>query len=150
MPIRSIRSEHNPIIHPGLDDRIEGNINGPTLIRVPEWVNNPLGRYYLYFAHHQGKFIRLAYANNVLGPYTVHTPGVLEISDTLFERHIASPDVHIDHNAKKIHMYYHGSGFTGPKPDDLKQLTCYAESDDGLNFVTDHICLGTSYMRIVQ
>ena len=145
-----IRSEHNPIIYPDLDDRIEGNINGPTLIRVPDWVSNPLGRYYLYFAHHQGKFIRLAYADNILGPYTVYTPGVLQMSDTLFERHIASPDVHIDHNAKKIRMYYHGSGFTGPKPEDLKQLTCYAESDTGLNFITDHVCLGTSYMRIFQ
>ncbi|NET62179.1 MAG: hypothetical protein F6K47_40550, partial [Symploca sp. SIO2E6] len=32
------------------------NINGPSLIRVPEWIENPLGRYYLYFAHHQGKY----------------------------------------------------------------------------------------------
>jgi hypothetical protein len=150
MPIRPIRSKHNPIIYPNLDDRIERNINGPALIRVPDWVSNPLGQYYLYFAHHQGKFIRLAYANNVLGPYTVHTQGVLQISDTSFEKHIASPDVHIDHAAEKIRMYYHGAGFTGPKPEDLKQVTCYAESDDGLNFVTDHVGLGTSYMRIFQ
>ena len=37
------------------------SINGPTLIRVPDWVKNPLGRYYLYFAHHAGKYLRLAY-----------------------------------------------------------------------------------------
>lgn len=150
MPIRAIRSEHNPIITPEMDDRIGGNINGPSLTRVPDWVDNPLGRYYLYFAHHQGKFIRMAYADHLLGPYTVYHPGVLEMSDTLFEKHIASPDVHIDHEAKKIKLFYHGSGFTGPKPDDLNQNTCYAESNDGLHFVTEHICLGPSYMRVIQ
>jgi hypothetical protein len=39
------------------------NINGPAAIRVPEWIENPLGNYYLYFAHHQGTYIRLAYAD---------------------------------------------------------------------------------------
>ena len=66
MPIRAIRSEHNPIITPEMDDRIGGNINGPSLIRVPNWIHNPLGQYYLYFAHHQGKFIRMAYADHLL------------------------------------------------------------------------------------
>ena len=40
------------------------NINGPTVIRVPPWVKRPLGRYYMYFAHHMGAFIRLAYADD--------------------------------------------------------------------------------------
>ena len=30
------------------------NINGPSLIKVPHWMENPLGKYYLYFAHHKG------------------------------------------------------------------------------------------------
>ena len=42
-----------PIIHPGMDDRIGANINGPSVICVPDWVEAPLGRYYLYFAHHR-------------------------------------------------------------------------------------------------
>jgi hypothetical protein len=37
------RLEYNPIIHPGLCPSIGTNINGPTLVRVPEWVSNPLG-----------------------------------------------------------------------------------------------------------
>ena len=38
-----------------------------------------------------------------------------------------------------------------PKPASVVgQNTCYAESDDGLNFVTDHVCLGTSYLRIFE
>ena len=75
--MRIVRSEHNPIIHPEMDDRVGGNINGPSLIRVPDWIDDPLGRYYLYFAHHKGRFIRMAYANDLLGPYSIHIPGVL-------------------------------------------------------------------------
>ena len=45
----------NPIIRPAMLPGADGeNINGPSLIRVPDWVANPLGRYYLYFAHHNG------------------------------------------------------------------------------------------------
>lgn len=150
MSVRIMRSEHNPIIRPEMDERIEGNINGPTLIRVPEWIEKPLGRYYLYFAHHQGKFIRMAYADDLWGPYTVHTPGVLEMRATSFERHIASPDVHVDNNEQVIRMFYHGSGFTGDLPEGLKQITVCAESNDGLNFATDQVCLGISYMRIFE
>ena len=43
-----------PIITPGMDERMGGNIQGPSLIKVPDWVENPLGNYYLYFADHCG------------------------------------------------------------------------------------------------
>ncbi|MFT5368791.1 MAG: hypothetical protein ACI8V2_003759 [Candidatus Latescibacterota bacterium] len=148
MPIQVVRSKNNPIITPESDERIGGNINGPALIRVPDWVQNPLGQYYLYFAHHQGKFIRMAYADHVAGPYTVYTPGVLAIEDTPILRHIASPDVHIDHDNQKIYMIYHGSGFEGEKPDYIGQLSVYADSTDGLSFTSEETCLGPSYMRI--
>jgi len=49
------RFESNPIIYPdmlGLAGELGANINGPSLIRVPDWVERPLGKYYLYFAHH--------------------------------------------------------------------------------------------------
>ena len=46
--------ERTLLIHPEMPelDREHGfsNINGPSLVRVPEWVENPLGKYYLYFA----------------------------------------------------------------------------------------------------
>ena len=142
------RSPHNPIITPESDESILGNINGPSLIKVPDWVPNPIGRYYLYFAHHQGKFIRMAYADDVLGPYTVHTPGVLPMDETDFERHIASPDVHVDHEAKVIRMFYHGSGFTGEKYAGINQNTCHAVSSDGLPFTCDRVCIGPAYMRV--
>ena len=54
MSPRVARFGENPLLHAGMDLRIGTNLNGPSLIRVPEWVSAPLGRYYLYFAHHQG------------------------------------------------------------------------------------------------
>ena len=38
-----------------MDARMGANINGPSLIRVPSWLSNAMGRYYLYFAHHKGE-----------------------------------------------------------------------------------------------
>jgi hypothetical protein len=51
------------------------NICGPAILRVPPWVSNPLGRYYLYFVDHKGDYIRLAVADELHGPWTMHTPG---------------------------------------------------------------------------
>ena len=55
----------NPLITPASSPTLGENINGPSVIRVPSWLPNPLGRYYLYFAHHAGTFIRLAYAGDL-------------------------------------------------------------------------------------
>ena len=85
MPVSVIRLLDEPIIRPRMDGRMGDNINGPSLIRVPDWVEEPLGRYYLYFADHKGSYIRLAYADALVGPWTVHTPGVLDVADSLFE-----------------------------------------------------------------
>ena len=60
---------------------IAGTINGPSLIKVPSWIQNPLGKYYMYFSHHRGGYIRMAYADNVTGPYTIYAPGVLDLAD---------------------------------------------------------------------
>ena len=74
----------HPIITPALHPSLGPNIQGPSLIRVPDWLPNPLGRYYLYFADHKGSYIRLAYANTLTGPWTVHVPGALHLTDSLF------------------------------------------------------------------
>ena len=46
---------------PGLSaEQSEGgyaNINGPSVLRVPDWVENPLGQYYLYFAQHRSMWL---------------------------------------------------------------------------------------------
>jgi hypothetical protein len=48
MTIRVKQMADNPIIRADMKDSPGTNINGPSLIRVPEWVEEPLGRYYLY------------------------------------------------------------------------------------------------------
>lgn len=91
------RLPQNPILTPASSPTIGENINGPSLIKVPAWIDKPLGRYYLYFSHHAGKFIRLAYADALSGPWKIHEPGTLRIEEASRCRdHIASPDMHID------------------------------------------------------
>lgn len=128
----------SPISHPSLGN----NLNGPCVIEVPPWVPSPLGRYYLYFAHHQGHFIRMAYADHLTGPWTVHAPGVLHLRDTPYRQtdipaerniqfpyaHVASPNVHIDAERQEIVMYYHGLEDDGAQP----TRVCF--SSDGLTF----------------
>jgi hypothetical protein len=73
-----------PIISPDLHPSIGVNIQGPSLIRVPDWIEGRLGDYYLYFADHKGRYIRLAYANNLLGPWRIHSPGSLRLEQSCF------------------------------------------------------------------
>lgn len=72
------RLQHNPIVSPQLDKSLGDSISGPFLIKVPDWIDEPLGRYYLYFAHHDhGQHIRLAYSDHLQGPWKVYRPGTL-------------------------------------------------------------------------
>jgi hypothetical protein len=82
--VRVERLRDAPIITPNTHPSIGGNIQGPSLIRVPDWVANRLGRYYLYFADHKGQYIRLAFADDLRGPWRVHPPGSLQIEDSHF------------------------------------------------------------------
>ncbi|OGV67299.1 MAG: hypothetical protein A3K19_25580 [Lentisphaerae bacterium RIFOXYB12_FULL_65_16] len=137
------RFSTNPIIRPEMDAELGSNINGPSLIRVPAWVPNPLGKYYLYFAHHQGTHIRLALADRLEGPWRLYHPGVLGLADSFFAAHIASPDVHVLNEARQIRMYYHGCCLPTPP----HQATRLATSADGLNFNARPEILGSSYWR---
>ena len=143
--MKVVRFGENPIVVPDMDGRMGRNINGPSLIRVPDWVERPLGRYYLYFAHHQGSYIRMAWAESVAGPWTTHEPGVLDLSDSHFTGHVASPDVHVDDARRQIRMYYHGSG--GPGTED-GQKSRVGLSGDGLGFRALPEILGTYYFRV--
>ena len=82
--VRIERLLNRPIIGPDLHPSIGQNIQGPSVIRVPEWVDDPLGAYYLYFADHKGRYIRLAYADDLLGPWQIHAPGSLQIANSRF------------------------------------------------------------------
>ena len=82
--VRVERLADAPIITPETHPSIGKNIQGPSLIRVPEWIEDRLGRYYLYFADHKGSYIRLAYADSLLGPWSVHPAGSLQIGNSHF------------------------------------------------------------------
>ncbi len=140
----------NPIIHPdmpGLEGKRAKNINGPSLIKVPDWINNPLGKYYLYFAHHGGKYIRMAYADLLNGPWKIYEPGTLQLEQTICNKHIASPDVHVDNTKREIRMYFHGPYQDQGTYRDQHQLSFVSLSKDGLNFEASPEILGPFYLR---
>lgn len=169
-----------PIITPDNHPSIGVNIQGPSLIRVPEWIKDPLGRYYLYFADHKGKYIRLAYADALTGPWQVHVLGSLHLKDSLFPTepppvpadggatanksglgyvpgkrthdfiteatttHIASPDVHVNDEDRRIIMYFHGlESFA-------QQATRVAVSENGIDFTAHPEILGRTYFRVFK
>lgn len=146
----------NPLITP-LSGKIGSNINGPSVIKVPKWVKRPLGKYYMYFAHHNGKYIRLAYADKPEGPWKIYKKGCLDLKDVRkngYKGHIASPDVHVDEKNKRIIMYFH-SPHSWPKEakgrlrTKFKQLTGIATSRNGLDFKTEgSVPLAFSYLRV--
>lgn len=92
--MRIQRLVDRPIITPDLDPTIGINIQGPSMIRVPDWITDRLGDYYLYFADHKGRHIRLAYADHPAGPWTVHPPGSLHLAQSQFltEPPLAAPE----------------------------------------------------------
>lgn len=116
------RFSENPLITVASSPSAGDNVNGPSVLRVPPWIKKPLGRYYMYFAHHKGQHIRLAYANSLHGPWKIYEPGVLNVADTAFFRpqpdpvhqaefaytHVASPEVDVDNDTKKIFLWVHG------------------------------------------
>ncbi len=140
----AVRFKQNPVIHPQLG-KIGDNINGPSLIRAPKWLPNPLGRYYLYFADHNGKYIRLAYADKLAGPWKIYEPGTLKLEETSCTGHIASPDVHVDEARRELRMYFHG-----PINAAGRQVSFVATSKDGLRFTAAKEILGDSYFRVFQ
>ncbi|GMQ82714.1 MAG: hypothetical protein BMS9Abin05_2174 [Rhodothermia bacterium] len=159
---RVIRLENNPIIRPAMLAGNDGeNINGPSLIRVPDWVENPLGRYYLYFAHHVGQYIRLAYSDTLTGPWTIFEPGVLRLEETVCDdpenlesdKHVASPDVIVDRATRQIRLYYHCLVYPASLPEEQGswgQRSLVATSSDGIQFETRDDYLGYSYFRVFR
>jgi hypothetical protein len=172
------RLPQNPLISVDSSPSIGDNVNGPTVIRVPPWVKAPLGRYYMYFAHHQGKFIRLAYSDAIGGPWKIYEPGVLHVRDTLFHReqpdppnspksfytHVASPEIYVDPTTNKILMWFHGwwtnnerwplgsvtAAYAWARERGYGQFTQVAESNDGLHFEVRKPVTRDSYLRVFR
>lgn len=151
-----------PIIHAGhfaaLGTPDEGrNINGPSLIRVPDWLPpearaHPDAVYYLYFADHGGVYLRMAWAADLEGPWTLYGTGadvpagrrgVLDLgagrgialgNGIAIHNHVASPDVHVDDENERIVMYFHAPARVNGARSPMGQETFAATSADGLNF----------------
>ena len=162
-----------PIIAPGIHPSVGENIQGPSVIKVPDWINDPLGEYYLYFADHKGLYIRLAYADDLLGPWKIHAPGSLQIRDSYFlvEPPAVSPDVAARLLASQARRSHDGL-FEATTPhiaspdvhvdhanervimyfhglDDVStQVSRVATSSDGIHFEARPERLGRTYMRI--
>lgn len=171
------RLPQNPLITVRSSPSLGTNVNGPTVVRVPDWVQQPLGRYYMYFANHMGEFIRLAYADAVAGPWKIHEPGVLHVRDTAmfrpqpdpkealadFYTHVASPEILIDAGRKRFVMWFHGWWTNGERwpgdPEEARawaqakgysQFTQAAESSDGIDFEARPAITRTPYIRVFQ
>ena len=124
------------------------NVSGPSLIRAPDWLERPLGRYYLFFADHCGHYIRLAYSDELLGPWRTHVPGVLPMELAGFGGHVASPDVHVDVRRREIRVYFHG--MDRPRDDGSGQTTRVALSGDGVSYDVLPEVLGPPYFRVFR
>lgn len=168
-----------PIISPESHPSIGVNIQGPSAVKVPDWIDRPLGAYYLYFADHKGGHIRLAYADRATGPWTVHPPGSLRLEQSGFlteppevtpeqfaafearykERgaamsHDVLSEITTPHIASPdVHVDAAGRRivmyFHGL--DDVgTQVTRAAVSRDGIRFDARAEILGRSYMRVLK
>ncbi len=137
----------NPLISPSTPGAVN-NITMPSVLKVPSWVSNPLGAYYMYFASHNGSYIRLAYANSPTGPWTIYAPGSLK--DTMvapFSNTISSPDVFAMDASHKIRMYFSTNNYPGS----TQEWSGVSESTDGINFtLTSTQNIAKYYLRVWQ
>lgn len=168
----------HPIITPETHSSIGENIQGPSLIRVPDWITDPLGRYYLYFADHKGAYIRLAYADDIKGPWQVHPPGSLQLKDSMFptEPPEPNPGEEIDYKGggsvpgKRAHSAHTEASTPHIASPDVhinddeqcivmyfhglesygKQATRVATSSDGIHFDAKPEILGRTYFRVFE
>ncbi len=137
------------------------NINGPSVIPVPDWLGARLAptvvadaKYLMYFGNHGGQYIRLAYADNIEGPWKLYQTGKefekgergvldlgadrqIDIGNNLrIHEHIASPKAYLDHSEKVVRLFFHApsQGLDGVKVQGNKQKTFTATSVNGLEF----------------
>lgn len=160
-----------------LDAEDEGeNINGPSVIRIPEWIApedraHPDAFYYCYFAHHDGQYIRMAWASEIEGTWHLYQTGseiepgdrgVLDLGNDVISldngivipnNHLASPDVHVDDENQRIIMYFHSGGpLTIDGTEYSTQRTFVSYSPYGLDFYDQiqPVLLGRSYFRVFE
>jgi hypothetical protein len=177
--MRAVRLLDRPIITPDLHPSIGRNIQGPSAICVPHWISHRLGDYYLYFADHKGQYIRLAYADQLTGPWTIHPPGSLQLEKSCFltkppkvtpeqvafhEARIKAAGIQLSHDvlseittphiaSPDVHVDSSNRRiimYYHGLDDVGTQVTRVAASGDGIDFEAQPEVLGRNYMRIFQ
>ena len=142
---KAIRFAQNPIITPAMLGKEGDNINGPSLIRAPDWLPQKLGKYYLYFAHHEGEHLRLAYADDLKGPWKIYPMGVIPTKDLAWKPdHIASPDVLVDDDRHEIRLYFHSPVTPAPKSSDPDYRKKLEQTIRKLNLEDPQVFIGHS------
>jgi len=179
LSVNIIRLSDGPIIGPELHPSIGTNIQGPTLVRVPEWVENRLGEYYLYFADHKGHYIRMAYADELIGPWQIHVAGSLQIAESHFLTeppqisaariaesnqsrlgtgvglsHDTATELSLPHIASPdVHIDQANQQFImyyHGLAEEGRQFSRVATSKDGIHFSAQQQNLGRTYLRAFQ
>lgn len=95
-------------------------------------------------------------SSELAGPWKIHEPGTLKLEDVLAAgdyhlvkgSHIASPDVHVDHERKQIRMYFHAQVAPNVR---WGHRTGVAISQDGVHFrLAVAKPIGEPYFRVFQ
>lgn len=182
-PLYSVeRMNHvNPIISQAMftdcGAEVEGhNINGPSVIRIPDWITpehraHPEAKYYMYFAHHKGAYIRMAWSRSIEGPWSLYQTGkgasigdrgVLDHGNKYIEldngiriqdNHLASPHVIVDDEHQRIVMYFHTGSSTYVKGERFKLQYAYVSTAPyGLEFYEgiEPVVLGRFYFHVFE
>ena len=141
------RAPENPLIAPATHTGISNNITMPSVVKMPAALAGNYGAYWMYFAAHDGHYLRLAHADAPTGPWTTYVPGTLEDTEVApFSNTISSPDVFVLPSGR-VRMYFSTDSY----PNSTQQWSGVAESTDGISFTlasTENIA--KYYMRVFE
>jgi hypothetical protein len=126
----------------------------PSVFPAGEYLDNPLGQWYLYYAPHENPGgISLMYADSLDGPWTEYAANPLianQWSPHYSVNHVSSPDAIWDSAGERVLLYFHGGN----------DQTRVASSADGITFeyegtAVDNAMGGpgtteTSYARVFE
>ncbi len=112
----------------GLSYDPTGEFIFPSVFHAGEYLDDPLGEWYLYYAPHENPGgISLMYADSLDGPWTEYAsnPLVSSVWQPYYSvNHVSSPDVIWNAQEGQVFLYFHGGN----------DQTRYATSADGVSF----------------
>lgn len=165
----ALKDHHNPCYNKdgspktGKFDKKFGNINGPSVVR---WDDPDYGDgYYMFFAHHEGRSIRVASAPSPTGPWEIIKDPTQDadvnnlsffnngknglynngIQDHL-DQHVASPDAHVLDG--RLFLYVHGKPGDGQKGQ--RTLLLSGDSINDLRVRGNDTDFGDPYFRVFR